>query len=449
MMMKRLVFIGFVIILSFGAIAENPINEKKINEKKTIVKKAVEAVEVVKAVKAVDTETTQSSSWKLTPHLYSRGGITLSENLSKQGAGRNEFNLGSWGNESNTIANPLTEATIEFSKDNIKYVYGIDVDNNMRYYDNSPNPSVDRSDLSERLNYLVFTEDKYTFWAGQRAYRGDGDYLTGSFPLDDHNMLGTGVRLEKIGHLNIEFAYGVKRNEDTHLNTVNILINKLEYPLKNGKIKTNLEFHQVNNKEAEQNESKAFMGGVQWQRWGDKLWGGSLYNIALINYSKGYIYGGGMQSAYNSVDKDKQASKIVVKWEGDFKTKTSALYYTFKYQNHKGATDESWQFVDIYMRQLQSLTTHFSVGIDLAKRVVMDEGESVLGWGDYKDSIKNQGTSRYALMFKYSLKNSPFDGPSLSMFVGHIEKDKAITYYNGESATKSENFIRLNYEISI
>ena len=43
-----------------------------------------------------------------------------------------------------------------------------------------------------------------------------------------------------------------------------------------------------------------------------------------------------MQSAFNRADKNKQASKMVLKWGGDWKTPKYGAFWTVKYQGHKG-----------------------------------------------------------------------------------------------------------------
>ncbi len=392
---------------------------------------------------AIISFTLLAGDWNLDPHLYSRGGITVKDDFSRKGVNEENFNLGAWSGESNAFAPPLTEITLEVKKgDKFKYTYGVDVGNNMRFFDKNTTPTP----LNERLNFVEFIHSAQTsFWFGQRAYRGDGDFLTRSFPFDEHNMLGGGVRMEKIGPVNLEFAYGIKeRTEQSRL--INILINKAEYPLSNGKIKTNLELHQINDKKS-QNRSTAYMGGVQFQRWGDKVFGGDLYNLFLLNYSNGDIYGGSMRSAFNSSDKDSLASKWLLQWSGDFKTPNYATYYTFKYQNHLGADgNQDWSYLDIHLRPIYILNKNFLTGIDCQRRIVINDS-LVAGATNIASWAADQDGSRIALMVAYALEDKQYELPTISMFVGTIQKDRATQFYSGQSASKSENFIRVNYEI--
>lgn len=388
------------------------------------------------------------ANWNITPNIYSRGGITVKDDFSKKENKKNtngddnkaRFNLGAWSEESNAISDPLTEVTMTFfNSKNVKYVYGVDVNNSNRQVDGTA------VSLNERLNFITFIKENNSLWFGNRAYRGDGDYLSRSFPFDEHNMFGGGIRLEKKGPVNIEFAYGVKQNTDPHI--INLFINKIEYPLANGKIKTNLEMHQVNS-EVSNEKSKAYMAGIQFQRWGDKIGTGSLYNIFLINYSHGYMYGGGMQSAYNSSNKNTPASKWVVKWGGDFKAKKYGVFYTFKYQDHMGdAEKQRWAFVDLHIRPVYAFTENVTFGLDYQQRVITD-GAVDIDWGE-TDNYKLGSSKRAALMVAYNMTNKPFDDPTISIFVGHIIKEIPTVFYSDEGACKSENFVRFNYEISI
>jgi len=389
---------------------------------------------------ALLTNFTHAASATFTPHIYSRGGITNSDDLKSQGLQKANFNLGAWAEESNAISDPLTEVTLEAKMDNFTYTYGVDAGNNRRYIDQSNT----QTSISERLNFLTFTEDNLSVWFGQRAYRGDGDYLTRAFPFDEHNMYGGGIRLEKVAGLNIEFAYGEKEVQTPRV--INLFINKIEKPLSNGKIKTNLELHKVNGT-LEQERMYAYMGGIQYQRWGDKFLLGNLYNLFMINYSHGYIYGGNMQSAYNALNENDQASKLVIKWGGDWKIPSSkALYYNFKYQHHEGnGNNEKWVYLDSYLRPVTAISSHIAGGIDLAYRTVLKEPARDLWDGN----AYGQETFRAALMLSYHMKEKMFDLPSISLFAGHIIKDKATSFYSNKAASREENFIRLNYEVSI
>ncbi|HLE11108.1 MAG: hypothetical protein A2504_01570 [Bdellovibrionales bacterium RIFOXYD12_FULL_39_22] len=390
---------------------------------------------------------TLASDWAIDPHLYSRGGITLKDDFSRKGVGENTFNLGAWSQESNAFAVPLTEVTVEFKKgDKFKYTYGIDVGNNLRFLNTDTTATTGSTPmpLNERLNFMEFFHSETTsFWFGQRAYRGDGDFLTRAFPFDEHNLFGGGIRKEKVGPVNLEFAYGMKERGDQS-RLINILINKVEYPLANGKIKSNIEVHQVNDANT-QNRSTAYIAGVQFQRWGDKIGDGNLYNLLLVNYSHGNIYSGAMRSAFNLDDKDSLASKWVLQWAGDYKTPKYAVYYTFNFQDHLGyETDQVWSYLDLHLRPVYVLCKNMTAGLDYEKRIVTKEdfGTASMDWA------KDQEGSRIALMWAYAMEDHQYDLPTISVFVGTISKEKETQFYKGQANSKTENFVRLNYEIA-
>lgn len=94
-------------------------------------------------------------------------------------------------------------------------------------------------------------------WFGNRTYRGDSFGLFDSWPFDNQNLLGGGVRWE--GPLAVELALGAKKDmayagdglEDNLGSQRYILINKLAYPLSENQIlKSNLEFHRLSATEA-------------------------------------------------------------------------------------------------------------------------------------------------------------------------------------------------------
>ncbi len=379
-----------------------------------------------------------AKDWKFTPHIYSRGGVTSTADLRKEGNGKEKFNLGSWNDESNAFRNNLTEITIEAQYNNkMKYTYGMDTDDSNRYY--KKDDSSEKKPLNERLNFIEFYGENKSFWFGNRASRGDGDYLLQNWPLDNHNMFGGGARFEKLGPLNIEFAYGLRRDVNPY--NINLYINKIEMPLPNGKIKTNIEMHTVNNRDTNQ-KSKAYIVGGQFQRWGDKIYGGNLYNIFVVNYSKGRIYGGTMQSAFDSSNKNDLASKYLVKWGGDYKFNKYGIYYTFQYQNHRSKDkSEHWELIDFQLRPIFAITDNINTGIDYAMREELHA--TAKPWWAEAD------VERIALMLSYNMKNDTFGNPAVRAFIGQIHSEVPRQYVSNELAKRKEKFIRLDYEISI
>ena len=424
----------------------------------------------------------ESKDWDFTPIIYSRGGMTLKDDFSKRGPTKNDttneinynqsWNLGPYGEETNAISPALTELTMEIVyKKQVKYVYGVDVKNNTRFYEHDRTNRDEGTGLNERLNYVEFYNGPYSLWFGQRAYRGVGEYLTGTFPFDELNMLGGGVRIERVGPFNLEFAYGVKEGNDedywdnsatggtaTDQNeiekrTINMLVSKIEYPLTNGMIKTNFQFHRNNALYATQ-RTNSYIAGVQWQRWGDQVLGGSLYNIIYVNYSHGHIAEGYMRSALDQTREDRVPSKLVVKYGGDLKGNLWGAFWNFEYHKHMGKewpwnqstpVDASWSYIDAYFRPLFVINPNLTWGVDYAQRIVLEDSLMTNSERFYHDS----GATRVALMLGYNLKKRPFDMPNISLFVGRMIKDKATTFFEDDAAKRESNFIRLNYQISI
>ncbi|MEI8348475.1 MAG: hypothetical protein WCG27_13480 [Pseudomonadota bacterium] len=401
----------------------------------------------------------KGDKWDFKPGIYSRGGITLNSSFAKRdtnsedGYNKYRFNLGSWGDETNAIRPNLTEAQMDFTYGKkVRYVYGFDVNGDQRYIaGGNGNPK----SLQQRLNYLEYYKGNQTYWFGQRAYRGDIEFLTGSWALDEHNMLGGGVKVEKIGPFNTEFAYGVKQsNVDPYV--VDILINKTEYPLSNGKIKSNLEYHKVhNNSRGGKDRTTAYLAGLEFQRWGDKIAGGNWYNRLVANYSRGNVYGGTMQSAFNSADATKLAHKYLAQWNGDWGLTSFKIFYNLQYQLHLGdknfgpAASHKWQFVNTFIRPVYVLTSNMNVGIDYAARYRLGtpRGLEDLGWGT-EVYTKTYGVQRVALMWDYHLDDKPFDLATVRFFVGRMFAEKPRPYFT-DQYRREETFVRLAYEVAI
>ena len=89
-----------------------------------------------------------------------------------------------------------------------------------------------------------------SLWFGSRMYRGNDIYLFDTWPIDNQNMLGGGIGYgEKI---HVELAFGAKADaaySGEGLTAARgqryIFINKLEAPIADKKLKTNLEFHLI------------------------------------------------------------------------------------------------------------------------------------------------------------------------------------------------------------
>ena len=423
---------------------------------------------------------TVAAEWKLQPKIYSRGGVTLKRDLSKESSNHKTFNFGPWFEESNQINGNLTEFTLEstYGKQ-AKHVLGVDISGNTRFFAPDISQPADNTSVNARLNYLEFYDNDQTTWIGQRDYRGDGEYLTGSFPFDEHNMFGIGTKLQNVGPFNLEFALGIKRgaadgetnytwvDEDNTVHvkgkdkitinasadpyTTRLFIQKTEYPLTNGKLKSNIELHQTSFKSTDGGDdiSPGSIIGLQFQNWGTKLFGGDWYNIALINVAEGHIYAGGMSNMFGTGaagEKQQSSSKILTQWAGDWKKDNKlGLYYVFRYQLMTGDTtqNQNWAAADSIIRPQYSISSKLTLGAEYARRIITEEGAGVPDWG------KGSGTTRTAGMLAYHLKDSPFGNPVFRLFAGTINKDTAATFFKDDPSSKSSNYVRLNYEVSV
>ncbi|HET9240606.1 MAG TPA: carbohydrate porin [Oligoflexus sp.] len=411
-----------------------------------------------------------SQEWSFTPEIYSRGGVTYKSDFSKeQGPGNQHeaFNLGPYNTEG-LIDYPLTEVTLHAGYgDNFKFHYGFDVAGNRRFLEKNET----KSSLNERVVYGEFkVGNGWSVWYGNRPFRSPPEFLSRSFYFDERNILGGGVRVEGLGPLNVDLAYGSKVNDyaagaDTVQENQNILINKIEYPLQNGAIKTNLEWHKTDKNVSDGDgelSSTGYLIGAAYQRWGDQVLGGGLYNQLVVQTSKGYIGSGAMSSAFQpgddqKYDDAKQPSKLLVGWNGDWKASGYGVYWLALYQDHRGEAPDysdsemSWRFIDGMIRPVYALTPNVTVGAELDRRSVLKEGRGLRdgvingtnGWAT------NSGATRWGGIISYNLENKMFDYPTIGIYAGEIIKDKTTTFFTSESPRRSTHFVRFYYEVKI
>ncbi|WP_141733660.1 carbohydrate porin [Oligoflexus tunisiensis] len=415
-----------------------------------------------------------SQEWSFTPEIYSRGGVTYKSDFSKEMGPGNQyqnFNLGPYNNEG-LIDYPLTEVTLHAGYgDSFKFHYGFDVNGNRQFlYRDDQDPSK-KTYLAERVAYGEFKiGNGWSIWYGNRPFRSPPEFLSRSFYFDEKNILGGGVRVEGLGPLNVDLAYGSKVNEFTDAgNNVqeidNILINKIEYPLTNGAIKTNLEWHKTDkNIQGGSGElaTKAYVFGVAYQRWGDQLAGGGLFNQLVVHTSKGYIGNGAMSSAFQNFDdqkydKSKEPSKLLVGWNGDWKVQGYGVYWLVLYQDHQGEapgytdSEMNWKFIDGMIRPVYALTPNVTVGFELDRRSILKEGRGLRD-GVYNSTDQwatNGGTTRWGGIISYNLENRMFDYPTIGVYAGEVIKDKPTTFFASESPRRSTHFVRFYYEVKI
>lgn len=409
-----------------------------------------------------------AQEWTFKPEIYARGGATYKSDFSREAGEGNyrAFNNGPFLEES-IVDYPLTELTLHVSYgDQFVYHVGVDVNDSRRFL--SQNDGENRRPVMERVNYLEFkATPSVSLWYGNRPYRSPPEYLSRAFLFDEKNILGGGVRFENVGPTNIEFAYGsfdLNRTDDTtqvrQQDHTNVFINKFELPMANGAIKTNFELQQTKRSFSDQQNqggTHGYLAGVSYQRWGDQVLGGGLYNQLMVHLSQGNVQRTAMQSAFNQFDRDLAASKTLVAWNGDWKRERAALYWLGLYQDHKGQSDTVsdsslvWQTLDAMVRPVYALTEQVNVGIEWSRRSVLKEGEglrtgAVNGTNNW--AVDN-GSTRLGGLVHYTLKGRNFSTPTIGIFAGEVRKDKANQFFYSEAPKKTARFVHFFYEINI
>ena len=408
-----------------------------------------------------------AGDWTFNPKLYVRGGFTQSIDLDAKGDGVSPFNANGY-NETNAFQNGLTELDLHaMYKDKAKIVYGINVDNNERFQVADAAKSTDHNSLlKERQAYIEFYKafgDNSTLWFGHRPYRGFGDYMDGTFPLDERNMFGGGIMLDDFGIGRYEVAYGTnEKGEDGSVTndnyTTNFLLNKYIIGIDNGNITLNGEIHQ-NNSIDKVNESYGYMIGGQYARWNMSLLGAKWYNIFVLNYSHGHlgsVDAGEMSSAFDSYKKNEQAQRLTFKIGGDLKSNAWSMFYTVKYQNHMGdknnghtKSEQNWQFTDLMIRPMYALTSNVGVGVDGLTRFVLKQPGK--GTTD-SDWARDTDMWRLAAVANYHLDaggENLFQNAEVSVFAGRAHHDKETTFFKGRSSSKDADFVRVKYTMEI
>ncbi len=418
-----------------------------------------------------------AGDWTFNPKLYVRGGFTQSIDFDAKGDGVSPFNANGY-NETNAFQNGLTELDLHaMYKDKAKIVYGINVDKNERFEKNPGGFGTDDNNaaqtqrnnglVKERQAYIEMYKavgDKGTLWFGRRPYRGFGDYMDGTFPLDERNMFGGGIMLDDFGIGRYEVAYGTNEKGDdgsvTDDNyTTNFLLNKYIIGIDNGNITLNGEIHQ-NNSIAKENESYGYMIGGQYARWNMSLLGAKWYNIFVLNYSHGHlgsVDAGEMSSAFDSYKKNEQAQRLTFKIGGDLKSSAWSMFYTIKYQNHMGdkkdnnghkVAGQNWQFTDLMIRPMYALTSNVGIGVDGLTRIVLKEpgSSSAASWARDGDMWRLAAVANYHLD---AGGENLFQNAEISLFAGRAHHDKETGYFKGRGTSKDADFVRVKYTMEI
>ena len=391
-----------------------------------------------------------AAEWKVKPKLYVRGGFTQSLDLDAKGDNYKNYNNGGFGEETNAFSGNLTEVDLIANyKDLATIVYGVNYNDTTRFEEDDDKSSSFRERQAYIEMHKIFGTHG-TIWFGRRPYRGFGDYLTASFPLDERNMFGGGIKV-KVGPGQYEFAYGTNEDSAVDGNVTNFFLNKYILPITNGNVTVNTEFHQ-NNSSSNSYESNGQMIGAQYARWNMKLMDANWYNIFVVNYSRGHLGGveaGMMNSAFDSKKKGAEASKALVKIGGDLKSKMWSALYALQYQWHDDdsiAGNQNWQFVDLHSRPMYALTTNIGLGLDYTQRIVIKEATIVDHWSN------NQNMWRAGLMLSYHLSpggEQLFENAEISVITGRVHKQTAQTFFQGRTAKKDANFIRFKYTMGI
>lgn len=412
----------------------------------------------------------QAADWTFTPKLYVRGGFTQSLDLDAKGNGVTNFNPGSWGGESNAFMNNLTEGDLHaMYGDKLKIVYGMNFDETTRFEDSAGKNKTYRERQAYMEIYKAFN-DKTTLWFGRRPYRGYGDYLDGSFPLDERNMFGGGIMIDNVGPGRYEFAYGtndsgeVVTGDDDNF-TTNFFLNKYIYNIENGNITANVEWHQ-NNSKYSQYESNGFMAGAQYAKWNMNFLGNSWYNIFVLNYSNGHtgdVEAGLLASVFDSKDKDEKAQKVLFKIGGDIKGPKWGAFYNMRYQWHMGDLKDAdgkayagqdWHFVDFHVRPMYSLNDNIGLGFDGVARLILKESSDEAQTAVTSDNwtFHGQNMWRAGLIGTYHFTDggkNMFENKEISIIVGRAHQQNEKEFFKGREAKNDANFVRFKYTMEI
>ncbi|MCX6130903.1 MAG: hypothetical protein NTX25_17825, partial [Proteobacteria bacterium] len=273
-------------------------------------------------------------------------------------------------------------------------------------------------------------------------------------------------RLEGLGPLSIDFAYGSFVNEYVSgvqaQEFTNVFINKTEFSLNNSAFKTNLEIQQTKKtfaNEQNQDSTAGIIAGLAYQRWGDEVFGAKLYNQLVLQSSKGYVAKTIMASAFSSdaFDSSKEPSKILVSWNGDWKAKQYGFYWLALFQDHMGKNPQFvksemvWQTLDGMLRPIYAVTPNITLGFELDRRSILKEGEGLRQNANSgtSDWATNGGATRWGGILSYNLDNKMFDYPSIGLYAGEIIKDRATSFFTSEPEARSTHFVRLYYEVKI
>ncbi len=407
-------------------------------------------------------------TWTFKPEIYARGGATYKSDFSREaGRGRSSaFNNGPYLEES-LIDSPLTEVTLHSSYgDQFIYHLGFDVDSNRRFVSKSDGPN--KAPLTERINFLEFkSTPDVSIWYGNRPFRSPPEFLSRAFLFDEINILGGGVHIDNLGPLKADFAYGSFEDDSSDATTsvttqehTNVVIQKLELPLSNGTIKSNFELQQTKKTTSDgvgEAGTHGYLAGLAWQRWGDVVLGGGLYQQFIAHYSQGYIARSIMSTPFNEFDKDHAASKLLVGWNGDWKMDKFALYWLALYQANQGDAegiarkDIVWSTLDGMVRPVYALTPQLNVGMEWDRRAAVKEGNALRSGYNGKtfEWATNNGSTRLGALVNYTLRNKNFNTPTIGIFAGEVKKDRLVQFYNSEAPKKSTRFVHFFYEVSI
>ncbi len=406
----------------------------------------------------------QAQEWTLSPEIYARGGTTYKSDFSRelgQADAVKRFNNGPYFEES-LLAVPLTEITLHAAYgDQFRYHLGVDVSGNRRFLSKDDQANTQKAPLTERVNYLEFSVlPTLTLWYGQRPFRSEPEFLSRAFFFDEINLQGGGLRWENLGPLNMDLAYGSFEN-DYQVDNVNVqehtnvVIHKLEYPLEKGRIKSNLEIQQTKRNSASgigEASTHGLILGAQWQRWGDEVLGGQLYQNFVIQRSSGYLAKTMMSSAFNTFDHEKAASKWLLAWNGDWKAQNYGLYWVNTYQAHQGQSENysdaqmQWTTLDTIVRPLYLLNSHVNLGVEWARRLVLKEGEAVRQSYDW---AAQSGSSRLGALAQYTLENKNLSLPTLGVMVGQAHHEKPIRYFQASPEARTTHFVHFFYEVRV
>jgi hypothetical protein len=315
------------------------------------------------------------------------------------------------------------------------------------YYSNTWGQEIALRELNFSMEKVGGVEG-LSAWFGDRTYRGDYFNLFDSWPFDNQNMLGGGMRWE--GPVVVELALGAKKDmaytgehlEDNMNSQRFILINKLEWKLDaNQGLKSNLEFHRLSPTEATVTGTGPGPGpqitvpGATGFRAGLEhiLKIGAGTNYTMVSYATGDVTSadvfetpllpvaevsltGGGTMALADCNSRKGSTAFFAGLGGEQDFEAFYFYYAMTFYNQKNSDlDYNAQQVALSIRPMIYLTPKLNAGLEV-DGAQFNEGHGV-NW------------AQVAPMVEYTLNGRLGGGPKFKAILANaFYKDEVIRY---------------------